>query len=189
MAFSRAWRYPNSKKLHFDDDCAAEWLEAQAGFDCSAVEPWTPGCYITYGDLAEGEHCDLRDECKKGLRCLDGLCRSWGLIGDYCRFDQDCEDSDAYCGSTGVCERVPVVGKSCVSQCEFGSFCYEGLCVPHDMPCGGCSRGEVCVDTLCIVPRQNGEPCSYSSECLGRCDEYGNTCIDYDPAICWSILE
>jgi hypothetical protein len=187
MAFSRAWRPPGSENLHFDEECANEWLLVNERVGCSSAEPWLPGCYITYGDVGEGAYCNMRDECEKGLRCLEGTCRTWGALGDICRFNRDC-DWNTYCGPGGICEQVPSAGESCVSECENGSFCYEGNCAAYDAPCGGCPRGEVCAEFECIVPLPNGAACSQSSQCQGKCDQYGNTCIDYDPFICSAIL-
>ncbi len=189
MSMDRARQYPGASELHLDADCAAQWLEALAFQGCSTEAPTTPGCYVAHGDLGKGEGCNAHDECALGLQCIWGQCQTWGEVGDRCDWDRHCEGADLYCGANWTCRRLPTAGEECDSSCALGTFCYEGICISVDAPCGGCGRDEVCRQGSCMTPIENGESCDYYWQCHSEaCDPYGNVCIDPDPAICDQVV-
>jgi hypothetical protein len=184
-----ARRYPGASVLHVDNVCAEKWLDALASHGCSAEEPTTPGCYLTYGDVGEGAACNVHDECALGLQCIWGLCQTWGEVDDRCDWDRDCEGADLYCGADWTCRPVPNVGELCDGRCEAEAFCDDGVCTPTDALCGGCDRGEMCRQGSCVTPLELGEACDYYWQCRSEtCDEYGNVCVAPDAAICGRVL-
>ena len=111
MSMDEARQHPGASALHFDDDCAAQWRDALASQGCSTEEPAMPGCYVTYGEVRQGEGCNAHDECALGLQCIWALCLPWGEVGDRCDWDRDCASANLYCAADWTCQRLPVAGR------------------------------------------------------------------------------
>jgi hypothetical protein len=171
-------------ELHFDPDCAERWMSVNRDLGCSFYRPEYPACNISYGDLEPGGSCDIINECTLGYRCLWGVCKAWhGGDGSRCESVSDCDEPLTCYRET--CFPLPAEGEACLDGlCEGGLYCADALCVRVDPACGGCARNERCIDGACVVPKENGEPCTATSECRVHCHPYRNVCADYEPIMC-----
>lgn len=121
---------------------------------------------------ATGEACDASavvPECRFGLSCIDGACRTTGdkLENRPCILTGECGD-DLYCGFAGACQPAGagVVGSACTTaaDCTRGLVCrslgFGGACVAAgagdlDAPCDGvedCQAGLSCgAEGTCVA--------------------------------------
>ncbi|MBN2196804.1 MAG: hypothetical protein JW751_28620 [Polyangiaceae bacterium] len=140
--------------------CAAAW-EARSCEDMLAYRE--PEACVVLGALGVGQACQVHDQC------ASGFCDTAGY---------DC----------GQCAAAPALGTACVSTCEAGHPCVNGLCVagePGD-PCDDsdvCRIGLACVGGTCApVPSVVGDSCVDESACawhLGvACDPGTGTCVE-----------
>jgi hypothetical protein len=176
--------------LHFDWDCADRWMQVSRELGCSPYQPLnSPACSLYYGDVLSQGACDVAIECTLGYRCLHGTCRRWhGGYGSNCEGDDDCDQPLACLSGGHGCSDLPIGGESCSERCAPGFACERGKCEAARTGCSDCTPDELCVDSECVVPKENGQACTESSECLGHCHPYKNVCADYEPLMClWTV--
>jgi|GEM_PF-6326721 len=148
------------------------------------------------GDKATNEPCTYHSECGEFLFCgyptevsMETECLVIGGMGVECVLDADCE-LGLFCGGPVDDRTCGTIGES-GSACTFDYDCAEGL-LCEDAECkaelfvgdecgdslGACERGASCESGFCTQTGLNGETCSESSECPGRCDTDANECVD-----------
>jgi hypothetical protein len=120
----------------------------------------------------EGEDCEVRADCIRGLRCGEGVC-----MEKECIRWQDCNDPDKWCNH-GVCEplRTDCAGsEDCRDDyhCDAGGQCVPNGCDDH-YDCGEgecCSGNKECVRCELIT-------CHYNFDCRQgwKCNPKTNRC-------------
>jgi MYXO-CTERM domain-containing protein len=134
----------------FDDDCDGR-LDEEA--DCGAGE-------CRFGECAPA--C-VNNECTGTLQCVADYCVDPCLIDEFCAEGLSCN------GETGRCEDL------CSDvECEAGTICLDGACVPDDCFSTGCNDGEVCTDGVCVADACIGVECEagefcFRGDCIGSC--------------------
>jgi hypothetical protein len=155
-----------------------------------------PACRQTFvGQLQSGADCNYGVECADGLRCQDvlGNFQCAPVVGSMGRCDliTNCDDGLRCIGQPDaeVCRTLLSQGASCFmsSDCQDGLMCYNDTCnLPIAQggncsgsmfgcePLTGCDTGG---SNLCVRLKNDGASCSFSYECLGRCDTSASQCV------------
>lgn len=109
-----------------------------------------------------GVECALDGDCELGLFCTgplsDRACGAIGEEGADCAFDYDCAEGL-------LCE-----ADECKKELFVGDACGDDI--------GACERSASCEAGFCTQTGLNGDTCSESSECPGRCDTDASECVD-----------
>ncbi len=134
--------------------------------------------------IPEGGPCDDDNECVYGSACIgpsefmSGTCRPAPALGEECPYLR-CAEIGAVCRD-GLCVPLGLAGSPCTTAKECSPFllcnrdsqrCEE---VPSlGEPCSTICAGEAwCDGSLCLAPKENGEPCGASDQCLSlNCEE------------------
>lgn len=147
---------------------------------------------VWVGLVKQGGACEYEAQCAEGLKCDDDgsgtyVCQPVGTLGSKCTLDSDCEDA-LICNPKLGCSSLGGVGASCLyfSDCQDGLLCASGTCatpIPLGGSCAGnsgaCTLGTGCsfASSTCVSLGSNGQSCSTSVECLGRCDSGLSQCV------------
>lgn len=146
------------------------------------------------GDRGEGASCRFDssyggyDDCRAGLACWDGACRS------YCAGSADCDASEECIAERSddpiaVCaERCDVVADNCPASegcyawtdqfavCQTAGHGYTGAYCDQHLDC---ERGNLCVSGICErvcdvsqYPNTEAPTCDYGAICVGLTGDY-----------------
>jgi hypothetical protein len=148
------------------------------------------------GTLTADARCRSNLECAPGLRCAGlgptemGVCSPPAPDGTPCDAVVDTlashlrdERLAAHPGCAGRCVRggcqpALAAGAACTSnsECASGLHCDGATCIAGEFaaagePCvdGGCAPGSRCLQRVCAVQGQSGDPCETDRECHGAC--------------------
>lgn len=114
------------------------------------------GCGQCNAQSAQGGGCRTNGDCRAGLACQEGRCRSTKTFDSPCTGTEQCPG--ALVCRTGVCasifDRLEVVlveaGQPCRSEpgrielCRAGSYCRDSVCVAQAPTGGACTTSDAC---------------------------------------------
>lgn len=145
------------------------------------------------GLVQQGGACDYEAQCAEGLACADDgtgtyVCQPVGTAGTACILDRRCDDGLICNAKLHQCGSLGGVGAACLysSECQNGLLCASSKCatpIPLGGSCagvlGGCTPGTGCSfsTSTCVSLQPDGASCSFSGECLGRCDTTLGKCV------------
>lgn len=152
-----------------------------------------PECRKVWVGLVQvGGACEYESQCAEGLKCDDDgsgsyVCQPVGVLGSPCVLHGDCDDNLVCNSKSNQCATLSSTGGSCLfaDECENGLICSSDTCAtPVNLggSCAGssdsCAPGTGCSlsTSTCIALGQDGQGCSVSLECLGRCDSISSQC-------------
>jgi len=126
------------------------------------------------GTANVGELCLATDSCRRGLGCIDGICRGGPLlIGDLC-------DNDQQCGS-GICLNAGY----CAAACRNASECTEpnAQCTDVKQHWGGCkgslaAMGAACTSSIDCLGNECLTENNQAPICTRQCGEANRDCPD-----------
>ncbi|MBK8998697.1 MAG: hypothetical protein IPM35_23490 [Myxococcales bacterium] len=148
---------------------------------------------VWVGLVKEGGACDYESQCAEGLKCDDDgsgtfVCQPVGTVGSKCILESDCDDALDCNSKLGQCAPLSGLGSPCLysSECEDGLLCASGTCatpIPLGGSCvgksGACTPGTGCSynSNTCLAASADGQTCTTSLECAGRCDSSLGQCV------------
>jgi hypothetical protein len=148
-----------------------------AGGSCQRHDDCIDGLYCAIDQTctrlgAANASCTSDVGCDIGLACVSGICRGLPRMGEACPYGR-CADIGARCASS-ICVPVGLPGVSCVddSECSQYGRCDSGRCIDIPglgMPCDGrCAGVAFCMNGVCAMPLENGEPCGAFNQCASQ---------------------
>lgn len=190
--------------------CISGKCQESQGKTCASDHECTPlYCILgTCRDLGgDGGTCGMTIDCKTGLKCVSGICKTQSLsaLGGPCSTDYNCQMPwyciGGQCKDAGAIAKSSTQGSPCTSdvQCQPPLYCILSTCRPlgnHGDACStdvDCNMPLYCISAVCsyksgITPGMStvqGTPCTSDSQCqsplyciLGTCRPLG---ISGDP--------
>ena len=98
--------------------------------------------------------------------------------GQACRYDAQCQSS--FCSvpvgspQCGTCQPSAAEGEACdpsVANCANGLVCADSGCTSDGSPCSGTRQ------TICVSPREEGEACHVSADCVPPLRCFQDLCV------------
>ncbi|MFT7625839.1 MAG: hypothetical protein ACI9WU_005030, partial [Myxococcota bacterium] len=148
--------------------CNTAWVD----LDCDDGNVCTVGqCKPQLSDFAcdytllSGSVCDDGDACTEGESCVVGECAG---------STSKCDDGDA-CNGTETCDVGGACGEGTQPDCDDGNDCTTDSCDPQVGCLHAATNGVACED---------GDPCTWGSQCLGAVCQPGPKALCDDGNIC-----